>query len=192
MKIQFKHKEYQEAAVEDVVDCFAGQPKVEGVTYRLDPGKLGAAKGQSELDYGTEAFRNAPIALDKAQLLENIQKVRRRRNLPQSKALVATKNRDRFSTQVDTEAGIDDLETLTPQGSLGDRNCPEMLSGSQPVHPTLWSAHPDAGEALAGVWGTGWEGENHTGWRIDHIAGLCLDRPRAREGGGGFHHEVEI
>ena len=27
MKIQFKHKEYQETAVEDVVDCFAGQPR---------------------------------------------------------------------------------------------------------------------------------------------------------------------
>ena len=87
MKIQFKHKEYQEDAVVDVVDCFAGQPKVEGVTYRLDPGKFPASANQAELDYGTEAFRNAPIALDKAQLLENIQKVQRRRNLPQSSSL---------------------------------------------------------------------------------------------------------
>jgi type III restriction enzyme len=92
MKIQFKHKEYQEAAVADVVDCFAGQPKVEGITYRLDPGKLSGRKAQSEMDYGSEAFRNAPIALDKAQLLENVQKVQRRRNLPQSKELIATKN----------------------------------------------------------------------------------------------------
>jgi len=38
MKLQFKHKEYQEAAVDDVVDCIAGQPKVEGITYRLDAG----------------------------------------------------------------------------------------------------------------------------------------------------------
>ena len=92
MKIQFKHKEYQEAAVADVVDCFAGQPKVEGITYRLDPGKLSGRKAQSEMDYGSEAFRNAPIALDKAQLLENVQKVQRRRNLSQSKELIATKN----------------------------------------------------------------------------------------------------
>jgi type III restriction enzyme len=92
VKIQFKHKEYQEAAVADVVDCFAGQPKVEGITYRLDPGKLSGRKAQSEMDYGSEAFRNAPIALDKAQLLENVQKVQRRRNLPQSKELIATKN----------------------------------------------------------------------------------------------------
>jgi type III restriction enzyme len=92
MKIQFKHKEYQEDAVNDVVDCFAGQPKTEGITYRLDPGKLAASKTQSELDYGTEAFRNAPIELTKTQLLENIHRVQRRRNLPQSKELIATKN----------------------------------------------------------------------------------------------------
>ena len=92
MKIQFKHKEYQEDAVIDVVDCFAGQPKTEGITYRLDPGKLAASKTQSELDYGTEAFRNAPIELTKTQLLENIHRVQRRRNLPQSKELIATKN----------------------------------------------------------------------------------------------------
>lgn len=104
MKIQFKHKEYQEAAVDDVVDCFAGQPKVEGVTYRLDPGKLPASASQVQMDYGVEAFRNAPIALDKAQLLENIQKVQRRRNLPQSKALVATKNCD-INLDVEMETG---------------------------------------------------------------------------------------
>lgn len=104
MKIQFKHKEYQEAAVADVVDCFAGQPKVEGITYRLDPGKLSGRKAQSEMDYGSEAFRNAPIALDKAQLLENIQKVQRRRNLTQSKALVATKNCD-INLDVEMETG---------------------------------------------------------------------------------------
>jgi type III restriction enzyme len=104
VKIQFKHKEYQEAAVADVVDCFAGQPKVEGITYRLDPGKLSGRKAQSEMDYGSEAFRNAPIALDKAQLLENIQKVQRRRNLTQSKALVATKNCD-INLDVEMETG---------------------------------------------------------------------------------------
>lgn len=104
MKIQFKHKEYQAHAVDDVVDCFAGQPKVEGLTYRLDPGKLPASANQGELDYGTEAFRNAPIALDKAQLLENIQRVQRRRNLPQSKSLVATKNCE-FNLDVEMETG---------------------------------------------------------------------------------------
>lgn len=92
MKLQFKHKDYQAAAVDAVVDCFAGQPKVEGVGYRLDPGKLAKGLAQSEMDYGTEAFRNAPIMLDGGQLLENIQKIQRSQNLPQSSKLVATKN----------------------------------------------------------------------------------------------------
>ncbi|MEI7912597.1 MAG: DEAD/DEAH box helicase family protein [Verrucomicrobiota bacterium] len=104
MKLQFKHKEYQEAAVDDVVDCFAGQPKVEGVTYRLDPGKLAPSAKQGVMDYGTEAYRNAPIALDNAQLLENIQKVQRRRNLPQSNSLVATKNCE-VNLDVEMETG---------------------------------------------------------------------------------------
>lgn len=87
MKIQFKHKDYQAAAVDAVVDCFAGQPKVEGVGYRLDPGKQAAKQSQAEMDYGTEAFRNAPIMLDDGQLLANVQKVQRGQNLPQSTSL---------------------------------------------------------------------------------------------------------
>ena len=106
MRLQFKHKEYQKAAVDDVVDCFAGQPKVESsaLIYKLDPGTLPASKAQVELDYNVNAFRNAPIALDKSQLLENIQKVQRRRNLPQSKSLIATKNCE-MNLDVEMETG---------------------------------------------------------------------------------------
>lgn len=53
MKLQFKHQSHQAEAVEAVVDCFAGQPKVEGLSFRLDPGKAKAP--QSQMDYGTEA-----------------------------------------------------------------------------------------------------------------------------------------
>jgi type III restriction enzyme len=104
MKIQFKHKAYQSDAVEAVVDCFAGQPKVEGVSYRLDPGKQSVKRSQAELDYGTAAFRNAPLMLDEAQLLENIQKTQRHKNLPQSKALIATKSA-RLNLDVEMETG---------------------------------------------------------------------------------------
>jgi type III restriction enzyme len=104
MKLQFKHKEYQAAAVDAVVGCFAGQPKVEGVSYRLDPGKQAAKQTQAEMDYGTEAFRNAPIMLDDGQLLENIQKVQRGQNLPQSNKLVATTN-CKVNLDVEMETG---------------------------------------------------------------------------------------
>ena len=49
MKLKFKKQSFQTNAVNAVADCFAGQPKTEGVTYRIDPGKLGQtfnARGQ--------------------------------------------------------------------------------------------------------------------------------------------------
>ena len=104
MKLQFKHKAYQADAVEAVVDCFAGQPKTEGINYRLGPGRQSTKAGQSEMDYGTEAFRNAPLALNDGQLLENIQRVQRHRNLPQSKALVATKSA-KLNLDIEMETG---------------------------------------------------------------------------------------
>jgi len=39
MKLKFKVQAFQTDAVNAVVDCFAGQPKSEGVSYRIDPGK---------------------------------------------------------------------------------------------------------------------------------------------------------
>ena len=38
MRIKFKSQAYQTAAVEAVVDCFQGQPKLDVVKYRMDSG----------------------------------------------------------------------------------------------------------------------------------------------------------
>ncbi|MCF6313373.1 MAG: DEAD/DEAH box helicase family protein [Verrucomicrobiales bacterium] len=96
MKFQFTKKAYQTAAVDAVVDCFAGQPKAEGISYRLDPGKLAASQNPSEdqglMDYAAEAFRNAAIALDPEAVLANVKQVQRQQNLPQSSKLVTTKS----------------------------------------------------------------------------------------------------
>jgi type III restriction enzyme len=104
MKLQFTHKAYQTAAVDAVADCFAGQPKAEGIGYRLDPGKQTAAQSQTEMDYGTEAFRNAPIALTNESILANIQRVQRQQNLPQSTKL-ATTNSSEVNLDVEMETG---------------------------------------------------------------------------------------
>jgi len=92
MKLQFTHKAYQAAAVDAVADCFAGQPKAEGISYLLDPGMLPAARKQAQLDYNEEAFRNAPIKISEEALLTNVQRVQRQQNLPQSTKLVSTKS----------------------------------------------------------------------------------------------------
>ena len=81
MQIKFKVQPYQTNAVNDVVDCFAGQPMTSGLTYRIDPGR----KAQSSAF--EEGFKNADLALTDVQILENIQKVQRRQNLPVSQSL---------------------------------------------------------------------------------------------------------
>ena len=81
MKLKFKVQPYQTNAVNDVVDCFAGQPMISGLSYRIDPGR------KAQTNFFEEGFRNADIALSEAQILENIQKVQRRQNLPVSPLL---------------------------------------------------------------------------------------------------------
>ena len=102
MKIKFKTQAYQSAAVQAVVDCFAGQaPSHGGVRYRLDPGTgqptpsspqgALALEDAPTADEQEAAFRYGDITLPADQLLGNIQKVQRHQNLPVSPRLVSTK-----------------------------------------------------------------------------------------------------
>jgi type III restriction enzyme len=94
MKLQFKVQSYQTDAVDSVVDVFKGQPKYDGISYRIDPGKVTPVskpalfETNETSDYG---LRNADIALTSRQLLENVNKVQRTRNLPLSPQLVDSK-----------------------------------------------------------------------------------------------------
>jgi type III restriction enzyme len=93
MKLKFKIQPYQTAAVQAVVDCFAGQPpaSARAVSYRIDPGKQ--AKGQTigSTVSGGDGFRNADLLLTDQALLENVQKVQHSQNLSASTALTKTK-----------------------------------------------------------------------------------------------------
>ena len=94
MKLKFKKQPFQTDAVNAVADCFAGQPKSDGITYRIDPGKTGSVKGAHvlpRLDFLETGFKNRELTLTKDQLLANIQAVQQRQNLPQSAILVSTK-----------------------------------------------------------------------------------------------------
>jgi type III restriction enzyme len=98
MKLKFKVQPYQTAAVESVVDCFAGQPLLAGVSYRIDPGHAVQA---STLD---EGFKNEDIRLTDAQVLTNIRDVQKRQNLPQSEKLVESA-KCKFNLDVEMETG---------------------------------------------------------------------------------------
>lgn len=104
MKLKFKKQGYQTNAVEAVADCFAGQPKREGLNYRVDPGRAVDAGGQAVAALETESFKNAALALTLGQMLENIHAVQRRQNLPLSAALVKTKVCD-INLDVEMETG---------------------------------------------------------------------------------------
>lgn len=83
MKLKFKHQPYQANAVNAVVACFAGQPKAPAVTYRIDPGKQ-----QSTVEF--TGFGNAKLDLSTITLLENIQSIQQRQNIPVSPTLART------------------------------------------------------------------------------------------------------
>jgi type III restriction enzyme len=93
MKLQFKVQQYQTDAVDAVVDCFAGQPKVDGISYRIDPGR-NPTSSQGALDLGESTdsgLKNAEVKLTGIQLLENLHAVQRNRGLPLAKKLAGSK-----------------------------------------------------------------------------------------------------
>ena len=104
MKLKFKKQSYQTNAVEAVADCFAGQPKREGLNYRMDPGRAVDAGGQVVTPLESAGFKNADLALTLGQMLENIHTVQHRQNLPLSATLVKTKVCD-INLDVEMETG---------------------------------------------------------------------------------------
>ncbi|MGY6630549.1 MAG: type III restriction-modification system endonuclease [Wenzhouxiangella sp.] len=98
MKLKFKVQPYQTNAVNDVVDCFAGQPMTSGLSYRIDPGR------SPQTSAFEEGFKNADLALAEPQILENIQKVQRRQNLPVTQSLTDFTTFDKKGARVPVTA----------------------------------------------------------------------------------------
>ncbi len=98
MKLKFKVQPYQTQAVTAVVDCFAGQPMSNGITYRMDPGR------KAQTSAFEEGFKNADLALTELQVLANIKDVQRRQNLPLSDKLVASAG-CRINLDIEMETG---------------------------------------------------------------------------------------
>lgn len=84
MKLKFKDQPHQNNAVDAVIDCFEGQPMSANLSYRIDLGKSTQPVQPIAFDQG---FKNKEICLDDHELLDNIQKVQKRQNLPVSKSL---------------------------------------------------------------------------------------------------------
>lgn len=94
MKLKFKVQQYQTDAVDAVVEAFAGQPKHDGVSYRIDPGKAKITSDPTLFEPTAapgSGLRNSEIALTPTQRLENVHKVQRSRNLPLAQKLTDSK-----------------------------------------------------------------------------------------------------
>ena len=98
MKLKFKVQPYQTQAVNAVVDCFAGQPMLSGITYRIDPGR------KAQTSAFEEGFKNADLVMTELQVLANIKDVQRRQNLPISDKLVASAG-CRINLDIEMETG---------------------------------------------------------------------------------------
>jgi len=108
MKLKFKIQQFQTDAVNAVVDCFAGQPNTSGVTYRVDPGRraearpLLAAQPEEEI----AGFANEDLRITPYRILQNVQEVQRRQDLPVSTNLVNdTKTGCAFNLDIEMETG---------------------------------------------------------------------------------------
>lgn len=84
MKFKFKIQQYQTEAVDNTVEVFSGQPSYAPMKYRLD---LGKRSGVMQFEGDDDAYRNAPVELNSAQLLENIRKIQSRNLIAPSKSL---------------------------------------------------------------------------------------------------------
>ncbi|GLI25324.1 type III restriction enzyme [Xanthobacter flavus] len=98
MKLKFKVQPYQTDAVNAVVNCLAGQPMSNGITYRIDPGR------KAQTSAFEEGFKNADLVLAEPQVLANIKDVQRRQNLPISDKLVASAG-CRINLDIEMETG---------------------------------------------------------------------------------------
>jgi len=105
MKLQFKVQQYQTDAVDAVVECFSGQPRRMGDSYVIDPGTR-PVSAQIKLEFEKRVdsgLRNAAIELTPEQLLRNVQRVQRDRQLTVSAELAHSQAAARGVPNLDVE-----------------------------------------------------------------------------------------
>lgn len=124
MKFSFKIQQYQTDAVNAVVDVFKGQVRpAQDTSYFFDPGRLVPLKTkkaknsngynlfQQELDEQEAkqdiilGYANAPIKLDKVQLLENIKLIQGNNNITPSKELIEGQGKCSLDIEMETGTG---------------------------------------------------------------------------------------
>ena len=107
MRYTYKELKYQEKAVTSVVDVFAGQHYVDKSTFPMEK------KQKGHLAFQTEGFGNAPLALDSATLLKNIQNVQSKNGILESACLIQELGVPHLDIEMETGTGKTFVYTKT-------------------------------------------------------------------------------
>ncbi|EGS30373.1 type III restriction enzyme, res subunit [Peptoniphilus sp. oral taxon 375 str. F0436] len=112
MKFNFRIQDYQTKAVQAVIDCFRGQPYVDGTSYRRDLGRLDPSKDSHQMTMKEEGdplddtgFKNEGLYLDSRDLLGNIQEVQEKNSIKLSEALVGDLGACSLDVEMETGTG---------------------------------------------------------------------------------------
>lgn len=112
MKFNFRIQDYQTKAVQAVVDCFRGQPYVDGTSYRRDLGRIAPSKDSHQMTMKEEGdplddtgFKNEGLHLDSRDLLKNIQEVQEKNSIKRSEALVGDLGACSLDVEMETGTG---------------------------------------------------------------------------------------
>ena len=119
MHFKFKIQPYQTDAAKAVTNVFAGQPNNGAAPYLRDLGRGKTKNGMETLDgfemqlEASEGYANAPLAISRQTVLDNIRKEQRTSHLPESEALAKGPALVNLDVEMETGTGKTYVYTKT-------------------------------------------------------------------------------
>ena len=119
MHFKFKIQPYQTDAAKAVTDVFAGQPNNGAAPYLRGLGRGKTKNGMETLDgfemqlEASEGYANAPLAISRQAVLDNIRKEQRASHLPESEALAKGPAPVNLDVEMETGTGKTYVYTKT-------------------------------------------------------------------------------
>ena len=110
MKFKFKIQPYQTAAADAVCDAFEGQPNQAAASYLRDLGRVSRSRSgeESMLAYSLGddgGYANARVCLTRADILDNVRRVQRANQLPESPELFTGMGACQLDVEMETGTG---------------------------------------------------------------------------------------
>ena len=119
MQFKFKVQQYQTDAADAVCDVFEGQPNQGAAAYLRDLGRMQtrdhgpASLFAFSLGGPEEGYANAPVTLAGATLLDNVRRIQRKNQLPESNSLFRGMGACQLDVEMETGTGKTYVYTKT-------------------------------------------------------------------------------